>query len=68
MPLYTQLPNGLDTVDVVTVGGGTVGCIVASRLSEADPNLSIMVIEQGPDSQGDPTVTFPVIYCSYGAR
>lgn len=30
--------------------GGTAGCIVAGRLAEADPNLSILVIERGPDN------------------
>ncbi|KAI0503175.1 alcohol oxidase-like protein [Xylaria bambusicola] len=62
MPIYTQLPKQLDTVDVVIAGGGTAGCIVASRLADADPNLSILVIEQGSDNNGDPSVTFPAMY------
>ncbi|KAG9233102.1 hypothetical protein BJ875DRAFT_485473 [Amylocarpus encephaloides] len=33
--------------DYVVVGGGTAGCVVASRLSE-DPNISVLVIERGP--------------------
>ncbi|KAI1127963.1 alcohol oxidase-like protein [Nemania abortiva] len=65
MPLYTELPSGLDTVDVVIAGGGTAGCIVASRLSDAYPNLSILVIEQGADSAGDPTVIFPAMYIAH---
>ncbi|KAJ2997559.1 hypothetical protein NUW58_g618 [Xylaria curta] len=65
MPLYTQLPSGIDTVDVVIAGGGTAGCIVASRLSDADPKLSVLIIEQGPDSDGDPTVTFPAMYVAH---
>lgn len=59
----TQLPPVPDTnfaathipaeVDVVICGGGTVGSIVASRLSAADPNLRILVLEAGPPTLND---------------
>jgi len=37
-----------ETFDVVVVGGGTAGCIVAARLSE-DPGRRVLLIEAGPD-------------------
>jgi len=44
-----------DEYDIVVVGGGTAGAVVAGRLS-ADPDLRVCVIEGGPSDVGDDRV------------
>jgi len=44
--------------------GGTAACVVAGRLAEADSNLSILVIEQGPNNFGVPTIVHPALFLS----
>jgi len=36
--------------DYVIVGGGTAGCVIASRLSEYLPHKKILMIEGGPSA------------------
>ncbi|RYP13406.1 hypothetical protein DL767_010764 [Monosporascus sp. MG133] len=62
MGIYTTLPESIDEVDVVIAGGGVAGCVVASRLADADPGLSILVIESGRDNYNVPTVKHPVLW------
>ncbi|XDG07775.1 hypothetical protein ABKA04_007390 [Annulohypoxylon sp. FPYF3050] len=59
MGLYTNLPDSMQEVDVVIAG-------VASRLSDADKNLSILVIEGGGNNYNDPTIVNPVVVPSGG--
>ena len=41
--------------DVIIVGGGIAGTVIASRLQERKPSLSIVVIEAGADPAGNLT-------------
>jgi choline dehydrogenase len=43
---------GDDVFDVVVVGGGAAGCVVAARLSEAE-SRSVLLLEAGPDLRAD---------------
>ncbi|KAJ3484271.1 hypothetical protein NLG97_g7097 [Lecanicillium saksenae] len=56
MGLYQKHQAGLEEVDVIVAGGGTAGCIVASRLASADRDLSVLVIEGGMNNYQDPTI------------
>ena len=43
--------------DVVIVGGGAAGCVVAARLAESSPR-SILLLEAGPDRRANPPAGF----------
>lgn len=47
--------------DIIFAGGGTSACVTASRLSQADPSLTILIIERGKNNLNEPTITAPAI-------
>ncbi|KAI1080163.1 putative alcohol oxidase [Whalleya microplaca] len=62
MGLYNVLPSIAHEVDVIIVGGGTAGCVIASRLSDTSPELSILIIESGPNNYNVPEIVHPALY------
>jgi choline dehydrogenase-like flavoprotein len=48
--------SDVNTYDYVIVGGGTAGCVIASRLAQYLPNKRILVIEGGPSDFMDDRV------------
>lgn len=41
-------PGKANAFDYLIVGGGTAGCVIASRLAEYLPHKKILMIEAGP--------------------
>jgi choline dehydrogenase-like flavoprotein len=45
--------------DVIIAGGGTAGVVLASRLHQRKPELSILLVEAGPDVTGHTHISTP---------
>lgn len=50
----------MDTADYIVVGGGSTGCVIASRLSE-DADVSVVLLEEGPRDR-NPYIHIPGAY------
>lgn len=64
IPLALSVVFGLahaELFDYVIVGGGTCGLLLANRLS-ADPDITVAVIDPGPDRRDNPNVTNPTLW------
>lgn len=51
--------SSAEQYDVIIAGGGTAGCVVASRLHQRKSSLSILLIEAGGDLTKNPQVYSP---------
>lgn len=46
--------------DYLILGGGTAGCVLATRLKEYVPDASVTVVENGPDEHANPLMIEPM--------
>jgi alcohol oxidase len=63
-PQLSQYPNLSISLLRRRLVGGTAGCVLASRLAAANPDLHIVILEAGPVTYNDPAHTQPARFPS----
>jgi len=54
-----------DEVDIIVLGGGSCGCVVAGRLANLDHNLQVMLVEAGESNLNNPwSLSLPYMWAS----
>ncbi|CAE6457691.1 unnamed protein product [Rhizoctonia solani] len=61
------MPQTHPEVDIIFVGGGTAACVAAGRLAKANPQLDILLVEQGPNNFNEPNVVTPGLFLTHQA-
>ncbi len=56
-----HVDNPPDAFDVIVVGGGSAGAVVAARVSD-DPHQSVLLIEAGPTDVGVRSISDPLVW------
>ena len=64
MPGLVHIRIEAELADLRPLGGSTA-CVVASRLADAYPDLSVLMIEGGQNNAGVPTITFPAYFLAH---
>lgn len=56
--IVSELTDGdLRKYDYIVVGGGTAGCIIATRLAEYLPQSHVLLVEAGPSDYNDTRIS-----------
>lgn len=64
-PKHTSLPSLKDqSFTYILIGGGTSGCLLASRLATSSPNTKVLLVEAGGEASEDPENLVPGLVVS----